>query len=86
MARALTQRQLEMLRDYADSNEPTDFDAYVRTTATPANIAWRNRERVIDALHSRALVDADGITDDGKAALGAAVEAGRIQLYKGQTL
>lgn len=80
-----TIRQLEMLRDYADSNEATDFSAF-HDRANGSALAWRNRERVIDALHKRGALDADGITAEGRATLAAAVAAGRIQLYKGQTL
>lgn len=86
MPKPLTLRQLEMLRDYEHNGDATDFDEYVRTTATPPNIAWRNRERVIDALHRRELVDANGITARGLAALAIGVAEGRVKLYKDQTL
>jgi hypothetical protein len=73
----LTDRQLEMLRDYEDGNEATDFAEF----DSAGTLAWRNRERVIDALHRKGLLDADGITTYGRAALTIAVAAGRIKRY-----
>lgn len=64
MTKSLSPKQLECLRSYADSNEPTDYADFA--DAAGAALGWRNRERVIDALHRRGLLDADGITDAGK--------------------
>lgn len=80
--RTVTTRQLEMLRDYADSNEATDFADF----DSAGTLAWRNRERVIDALHKRKMLDADGITLLGKMTLTVAVAEGRVKLHRGQTL
>lgn len=79
MTKRLTQRQLEMLRDYEDGNEATDIaDFDMRGGGT---LAWRNRERVIDALHKRGLVDADGITTAGRTVFAVAIAEGRIKRY-----
>lgn len=65
----LTARQYEMLRDFAVDKEATDFDSYITHTRVPSHLAWANRERVIEALMSRGLLDADGITDKGRRVL-----------------
>ena len=67
---ALTAKQREMLIDFAKDGEATDFDAYIPHTAMPSNLAWRNRERVIDALHRKGYLNADGITPSGRKAVG----------------
>jgi hypothetical protein len=64
---ALSPRQREMLKSYADGNEPTDYAIF--WDAAGAALGWRNRERVIEALHRKGLLDADGITPAGREAL-----------------
>jgi len=66
----LTTRQREMLTDFARDLEATDFDSYISHTRVPSHLAWRNRESVIEALHRKGLLDADGITDAGRRVLG----------------
>lgn len=56
----LTARQIEMLRSLERDNEATDYCAFYDTGA--GALAWRNRERVIEALHRRGLLTEDGIT------------------------
>lgn len=63
----ITPKQLEMLRSYSDSNEPTEYADFA-DAAGPA-FGWLNRERVICALHRKGLLDADGITDAGRKTL-----------------
>lgn len=62
----MTPKQREMLLSFHRDGEATDFcDFYDAGT-----LAWRNRERVIDALHRKGLLNADGVTEAGRAALG----------------
>lgn len=60
---ALTPKQTAALRDYADGREHPDFDDYYGTAGA---LAFRNRERVIEALMRRGLVDENGITTAGR--------------------
>ena len=62
----ITARQREMLLSFERDGEATDFDCF----AGPVALAWANRERVIEALWRRKLLDEGGITAAGKAALG----------------
>lgn len=62
----LTSKQREMLIDFARDNEATDFAEYDRA----GTLAWRNRERVIDALHKKGYLNEDGITEAGRRAVG----------------
>jgi hypothetical protein len=70
--KALTPRQFEMLRDYGRDGEATDYSEY--HDAAGAALGWRNRERVIDALHRKGLLDQDGVTAIGREVLGAVAE------------
>ena len=68
--RKLSKKQIEMLRDFERDGEATDicsFDYFGPSLA----LAWRNRESVIESLHRRKLLDENGITDAGRAALDA---------------
>jgi hypothetical protein len=61
----MTPKQREMLIDFERDGEATDlcgFDA-------GKTLAWRNRERVIDALRRKGYVGDEGITDAGRATL-----------------
>ena len=59
----ITDKQMQALRDYAEGREHPDFDDYYGTAGA---LAWRNRERVIDALRRRGLIDDNGITKAGR--------------------
>lgn len=52
----ITSKQMQALRDYAEGREHPDFDDYYGSAGA---LAWLNRERVIDALMRRGLIDAD---------------------------
>lgn len=61
----MTPKQREMLISFERDGEATDIcDFY-----DAGSLFWRNRERVIDALHRKGLLDEDGITEAGRAAL-----------------
>ena len=63
----LSPRQRQMLRDLADG-EATDYADFA--DRAPYGLAWRNRERVIDALHRKGLIDGDlRLTAAGQAVL-----------------
>jgi hypothetical protein len=53
----LSKVQLRMLNDCADS-EPTDYGDFFLRSGSSA-LGWRNRERVIDALKRKGLLDED---------------------------
>lgn len=59
----LTPKQMQALRDYAEGYEQPDLDDFYGSAGA---LAWRNRERVIDALTRRGLVDENGITQAGR--------------------
>jgi hypothetical protein len=63
----ITTRQIEMLRSFERDGEATDYCAFYDTGA--GTLAWRNRERVIEALHRRGLLNDDGITEAGRQVL-----------------
>lgn len=67
MASRITPKQIDMLKSYADANEPTEYADFA--DAAGAALGWRNRERVIEALHAKGLLDADGITAAGRSLL-----------------
>jgi hypothetical protein len=58
----LTPRQLQMLNDYDRDGEASDFADFDRA----GTLAWRNRERVIDALRRKGYINDDGITEAGR--------------------
>ncbi len=60
----MTRKQREMLLAYAEDGEAADIYEFGCST-----LAWRNRERVIEALHRKGLLDEDGVTEAGRAAL-----------------
>lgn len=63
----LTEKQKIALRDYADGREHPDLDDFYGPAGA---LAWRNRERVIEALQRKGLIDQHQIiTDAGRAAL-----------------
>jgi len=62
----VTPRQREMLRAFHEDGEATDFADYDNC----GTLAWLNRERVIDALRRKGLLDDDGVTDAGRKVLG----------------
>ncbi len=51
----LTKPQWRMLQDLDRDNEPTDYADFVGA----GTLAWRNRERVIEALIRKGLIDED---------------------------
>jgi hypothetical protein len=58
----MTPTQLRMLIDCADG-EPTDFADYCKA----GTLAWRNRERVLDALIRKGLLDDNlKVTEKGR--------------------
>jgi len=59
----LSDKQLEMLASFEDGNEPTDIADFNGT------LGWHNRERCIESLHKRGMLDGDGLTDLGRTAL-----------------
>lgn len=59
----ISEKQRQALRDYSEGYEHPSLDDF------EGALAFRNRERVIDALRRRGLVDDCGITDAGRAAL-----------------
>jgi hypothetical protein len=63
--RKLSPKQLTMLRDFERDGEASDIYDF----DTAGTLGWRNRERVIDALFRRGVLNADGITEAGRAAL-----------------
>jgi hypothetical protein len=71
----ITTRQIEMLRSFERDGEATDYCAFYDTGA--GALAWRNRERVIDALHRRGLLNDDGLTNAGRQVL---LEAQEVKL------
>ncbi len=60
----MTDKQIEMLRSYERDGEATDLCGF------DGAFDFRNRERVIDALRKRGLLNDDGITQAGRDALG----------------
>jgi hypothetical protein len=61
----MTPKQREMLISFERDGEATDIcDFYNAGT-----LFWRNRERVIEALHRKGYLNADGITEVGRNAL-----------------
>jgi hypothetical protein len=67
MEERMTPKQREMLKAFEEDGEAADiydFDA-------GGSLGWRNRERVIDALKRKGYLSADGITEQGRAALNA---------------
>ena len=65
--RPITEAQLQMLRDLDDGG-PTDYaDFHDRAGAA---LGWRNRERVLEALSRKELIDDDlKLTEEGRAVL-----------------
>ena len=49
--------QLQMLKD-CDDGDPTDYAEFLLPSGSNS-LSWRNRERVIDALKRKGLLDAD---------------------------
>lgn len=63
----LSETQLTMLRHFEQDGYATDYaDFHDRAGAA---LGWLNRERVIDALRRRGLLDDDGVTEAGRKAL-----------------
>lgn len=61
--KALSPKQRETLKSiYVRADDPPDLYDFV----TSGTLAWHNRERVLDALKRRGLLDGDGaVTDTG---------------------
>jgi hypothetical protein len=51
-----------MLKDYDRDGEASDFADFDHA----CTLAWRNRERVIDALRRKGYINDDGITETGR--------------------
>lgn len=68
MAKKLSDKQIEMLRDFERDGEASDLSAFDGAD----HLGWHNRERCITSLHKRGLLDRDGLTDAGRAALAGA--------------
>ena len=68
MGRKITAKQREMLLSFERDGEATDLCDFYRG----GTFDFRNRERVIDALWRRGLLNADGITEAGRRCLGIA--------------
>jgi hypothetical protein len=59
--------QLRMLKDCAVDGEPTDYADFFLRSGSSA-LGWRNRERVIEALIRKDLLDSDlKVTERGRA-------------------
>lgn len=67
MTPQLSPKQVEMLSAFARDGEAADIYDFGGST-----LAWRNRERVIEALHRKGLLNEDGITQAGRDVLAAA--------------
>jgi hypothetical protein len=65
----LSSKQVQMLLDFANDGEATDICDFDYNGPSLA-LAWRNRERVIDSLRTKGLLNDDGITEAGKIAIG----------------
>lgn len=66
----LTKAQRDALVAYANDMEAPDYAEY--SDRAGAALGWRNRERVIEALIRKGLIDAEQhITETGRAALAA---------------
>lgn len=61
----LTEKQRAMLTSFAQDGEAADLYDF----DSAGTLGWRNRERVIDALHRKGLLNEDGITPAGREAL-----------------
>ena len=64
---ALTPKQAQMLRDLShgggfDALDPADYHA-------SGSLWFRNRDRVIEALERKGLIDGEYLTDAGRAAI-----------------
>lgn len=55
----LTKKQATMLRDYCRDGEASDLGDF------DGKLGWHNRERVIEALHRKGLLNEDGPTPLG---------------------
>lgn len=60
---SVTPKQMQALRDYAEGRDQPDYDDYYGAADT---LAWRNRERVINALERRGLIHEGKITERGR--------------------
>lgn len=58
----ISEKQMQALRDYASGYDQPDFDDFY---GEAGSLAWRNRERVIDALERRGLIREGKITERG---------------------
>lgn len=65
-AHMMTPKQCEMLIAFERDMAASDPDDFVKG----GTLAWANRERVITALHRKGYLNADGITDAGRKAIG----------------
>lgn len=63
MTPKLSDKQLSMLRDYSRDGEATDLCDF------DGPMGWHNRERVINALWRKGLLNGDGITALGRETL-----------------
>jgi hypothetical protein len=64
----LSPRQFEMLKSLDADGEPTDYADF--SDRGGAGLGWRNRERVIEALIRKGLIDSElQPTDAGRAVL-----------------
>ena len=61
----MTPKQREMLISFERDGEATDICDFYEA----GSLFWRNRERVIEALWRKGLLNEDGITDAGRNAL-----------------
>lgn len=61
----MTPRQLEMLKSLDNDGEPTDYAEFA--DAAGSALGWRNRERVLEALMRKRLIDDDlKVTEAGR--------------------
>jgi hypothetical protein len=66
----LSTAQRRMLRDIARDGEPTDFADFAYRANNSGGLGWHNRERVLDALQRKGLIDDDlALTPAGKEVL-----------------
>lgn len=57
----ITEKQMQALREYAEGREHPDYDDFIEA----GSLAFRNRERVIEALERRGLISEGIITQAG---------------------
>ena len=71
MTTVLSPKQRDMLQSFLRDGEASDLDDFISGKRRGDAFAWVNRERVIDALRRKGMLDGDDVTELGRTALGA---------------